>query len=143
MPAPTISVPLFTIVSDSHCKHFQSTITTPNYHVITHAISGLQWVNQYNNNLCARALILSSSISSLLSSSADVLLLIGTNSVRTTPTLQTIEQIEDIINIIRSHHVHLNHQHHITIIVTFPCYKTSSRFQSNALLTYNIDYCKK
>ena len=138
MPTETGKVPSFFILSDSHCRHFQPMITTPNYTITTRAISGLQWINKYNSNLCARSVILSQHTTSLLSTSHGVLLLIGTNSIRNTFAFQIIEQITDIINIIRSQHIHLHHKSDITIIVTFPCLKVSYRFPSIELLTSNI-----
>ena len=39
-------------------------------------------MNGYNHDLCARTQLLSHSISSILSSSTGILLLIGTNSIR-------------------------------------------------------------
>lgn len=140
MSSTTSIIPSFVIISDSHCKNFTSKITTSNYHVITEAVSGLQWKNPYDNKYCAYSLIRSKSICSLLSSSIGILLLIGTNSVRTTSALEIIKQVEDIINTIRLHHGHLNKKHTITIISTFPCYKTSKRFPSSTLLISNINY---
>jgi hypothetical protein len=139
IPSPTSIIPSFVIISDSHCKTFTSPITTSNYRMITKAIPGLQWTNQYENKYCAYSLIRSKSIVSLLSSSIGILLLIGTNSVRTTSALEIIEQVEDIINTIRLHHGHLSNKHSITIVSTFPCYKVSRRFPSDTLLKSNID----
>ncbi|CAF0822104.1 unnamed protein product [Rotaria sp. Silwood1] len=143
MPSETINVPSFLILSDSHGKHLKSMENTSKYTMITHSISGLQWINQYDSKLCARSIILSSSMTSILSKSAGVLCLIGTNSVRTTHALQIIQQIEDIIHTIRLHHAHLTHKHGITIVQTFPCFKVSKRFPSTTLLSNNIDTYNK
>jgi hypothetical protein len=139
MSIPTANLPTFLILSDSHCKRLNSIINTPDYCVMVQSISGLQWINPYDNKLCARSLILSSSLSSRLSSASGLLFCIGTNSVRTTPALQIIEQVEEIINLIRSNHVHFNKKHDITILTTFPCYKTTTRFPTTKLLSNNID----
>lgn len=139
MSLPTSILPSFLIISDSHCKTFASKVDTPHYHVITKAISGLQWKNQYENKYCAYSLIRSESISTLFSSSLSVLLLIGTNSVRTTPALEIIEQVKDVIKLIRLHHDHLHAKQDITIMSTFPCYRISKRFPLRTLLISNIN----
>ncbi|CAF1357067.1 unnamed protein product [Rotaria sordida] len=138
MHHPVITTPLFLILSDSHGKHLQSTIITSNYRIITRSISGLQWINKYDPNLCTRSLILSSSITSILSDATGVLCIIGTNSVRTTHTSDIIPQIEDIVNLIRVHNPHLTHKHGITIVETFPCFKVSNTFPSITSLSNNI-----
>ena len=139
---PTPNLPSFLILTDSHGKHLDSFINTSRYNMITKAISGLQWVQRNNSRLCTRSLILTSSISSLLTSCTGVLFLVGTNSVRNTSALTIIDHIEDVINLLRSHHSHLLTKHDISIVTTFPCYKTSNLYPSistltNNLLTYN------
>ena len=135
---PTINEPFFVVLSDSHGKYLQSKITTQHYHISTQSISGLQWINKYDRHLCARSILASSSFTSILSQCTGIVFLIGTNSVRSTHALHIIEQIEDIITVIRLHHGHLTHKHGITIVETFPCYKTSARFPSSTLLSNNI-----
>jgi hypothetical protein len=132
-------MPLFLILSDSHAKYFPPIVNTPTYKQITKSISGLQWINPYNPALCARSLISSSSISSLLSLCNNVLFIIGTNSIRTTIAPQIITQIDDIIDLIRSQHPHLIHQQNITIASVFPCFKVSSLFPTHDLLSSNIN----
>jgi len=97
MSYPADNLPLFLILTDSHGKFNPPIVTTTHYNVITRLVSSLQWIKNYNNQLCIRSLVPSTSISSLLSSCADVLFLIGTNSVRNTTALQIIEQVKDII----------------------------------------------
>ena len=139
MPNSTANLPVFLIISDSHCKHFESMIDTTDFRITTKAVSGLQWRNHYDHNLCVHSLILSQPISSLISTAVSILFLVGTNSIRTTPALKIIEQVEEIVNLIRSNHTHLQRKHTITITTTFPCYKTSTRFSSTAALLLNIN----
>jgi hypothetical protein len=120
-------LPSLLVISDSHGRNIDP-ITTSTYHIITHFVSGLQWVNNTNSQVCARSLILQYPLSSLLTSCTADLFMIGTNSVRNTPAAQIIEQIEDVIDLIRSHHLHLTNTSAISIIKTFPCYKPSASF---------------
>ncbi|CAF4615924.1 unnamed protein product [Rotaria socialis] len=133
------ALPLYFILSDSHGKNLQSTITTPYYQIKTRSISGLQWVNTYDYTLCTQNVLNSPSISSILSSATGVLFLIGTNSVRSMPALRIIQQVEAIVNMIRLNHHHIDHLGKITIAATFPCLKVSSCFPTIDLLLNNIN----
>jgi hypothetical protein len=134
MNNPTIQAPLFLILSDSHGRYLPSTFATPNHHFVTRSISGLQWIKTYDDKLCARSILLTPSITSILARSAGILCIIGTNSVRATHASQIITQVENVINVIRTHHAHLIHKHDITIVATFPCFNLSKRFPSITLL---------
>ena len=132
------NLPSIFILSDSHGKHLESRINMTTYHIISRSISGLQWMNTHNKNVCANSIISTASVTSFLSCASKVLFLIGTNSTRNTSALQIIEQIEEIINKIRFNHSHLSAKDAITIIATFPCFKPSYHFPSIDLLMQNI-----
>ncbi|CAF3328907.1 unnamed protein product [Rotaria sp. Silwood2] len=134
-----LDLPLFLILADSHAKYFPPVITTSSYKLITKSISGLQWVNQSNTQLCATSIILSSSMSSLLSSCSGVFFFIGTNSIRNNSASETIAQVDNLIDLIRSHHIHLNHLTDISISSVFPCLKPSFLFSSISTLLSNIN----
>ena len=129
----------FIIVADSHAKSFPPIFSSSHYSLITRSISGLQWFNPRDTDLCATSLIQSTSLSSLLSSSAGIFFLISTNSVRTTSAVEIIDQVANIIRLIRSHHPHLSNKHHISIISPFPCLRTSSSFRRPDDLSANIE----
>lgn len=138
-PIPVHDLPLFLILSDSHGKYFPPIVTTPTYKQITKSISGLQWINPGNHELCAYSLITSPEISSLLASCVGLLFVVGTNSLRTIMASQVIQQVEVIIDLIRAHHPHLQRRDHITITSTFPSFKISSLFPTHDLLLSNIN----
>ena len=135
---PTYDLPLFFVLSDSHEKYLPPIITTPCYRIIIKSISGLQWVHIHNSQLCAKALLSSSSISSFLFLCIGVLFLIGTNSVRKALALNIIDQLENTICLVRSHHTQLIHNSSISIVSVFPCSKPKSLFLLNSLLSSNI-----
>ncbi len=131
--------PCFLIITDSHGKYFPPCYNTQNYNNTTISISGLQWFNPYNQALCTRSLILSTSISNRLASCSGVVFLVGSNSIRNYSASQVIQQVEDIINLIQSQHVHLTQKHNISIVSAFPCFKLSSSFPTQEALSSNID----
>ena len=137
-PNQTTDLPLILILADGHGKYFPPTTLTSSYKIIVKSISGLQWVNQHSSELCAKSIILSSSISSLLSSCAGVFFLIGTNSVRNIIASKIITQIDDFLDLIRSHHAHLKHKIDISIAFVFPCSKPCFLFESTSALLSNI-----
>ena len=51
--------PSFFILSDSHGKYLPPILNTSQYILTSKFISGLQWVNNYDNNFCARSHLLS------------------------------------------------------------------------------------
>lgn len=132
--------PLFVLLTDSHGKYFPPVVTTPQYKLIIKSISGLQWVNTYNTQLCTRSLILSSSMSALLSTCNNIFFLIGTNSIRNTFATQVIEQVNDIVDLLRSQHPHLMNKTDINMVSTFPCLKPSLFFPSGSSLFSNLNY---
>ncbi|CAF2096549.1 unnamed protein product, partial [Rotaria magnacalcarata] len=113
---------------EHHGKYFPPLLKTSLYKIIVKRISGLQWINHYDKNLCTKSLLLSSSISSILSSCVGVLFLIGTNSIRNTSAPRIIEQLEDIIDLVRFNYGHLQSKADISITSVFPCHKTSKLF---------------
>jgi hypothetical protein len=138
MAQPTNEPSSFIIIADSHGKNLDPIITQSNYHINTHVISGLQWVNSYNKRLCVRSLLLQSPLNTLLSSCNGVLFIIGTNAVRAMVATDIIEQVKEVIGLVREHHPHLNNLFGITIADTFPCLKLSNRFSSISSLMDNI-----
>lgn len=133
-------LPMFFLLTDSHGKYLPPVFYTPSYKIIVKPISGLQWTNQFDKNLCTKSLIFSQSISSNLSSCAGVLFLIGTNSVRNTSAPRIIEQIENIIDLIRFHYSNLQQNNSISITSVFPCIKPSKMFPSISSLSLNINH---
>ena len=132
------NVPVVLLISDSHGKHFPPTFTSPNYCLITRPISGLQWIHRTDSHLCARSILQSPVLSSLLASAVAVIFLIGTNSVRSMAAPDLISPIQEIINLLRSHYLHLKSSHSISVVLPFPCCKPSARFPTTASLTSNI-----
>ncbi|CAF5217747.1 unnamed protein product, partial [Rotaria magnacalcarata] len=130
---------MFFLLTDSHGKYFPPLLKTSSYKIIVKPISGLQWINHYDKNLCAKSLLLSSSISSILSSCVGVLFLIGTNSIRNTSAPRIIEQLEDIIDLVRFNYGHLQSKADISITSVFPCHKTSKLFPSISSLSSNVN----
>ena len=128
------------LLSDSHCKHFQSVINTTRYQLHLCAISGLQRHSAYNVNLSASDVIKSSTISTTLSTAHAAVLLLGINSIRCLSSWTIIEQVEYIINLIRITHPHLSAKNHIHIGLVFPCNKLSSKYPTIEVLHYNINH---
>ncbi|CAF1232873.1 unnamed protein product [Rotaria magnacalcarata] len=120
-------------------KYFPPLLKTSSYKIIVKPISGLQWINHYDKNLCTKSLLFSSSISSILFSCVGVLFLIGTNSIRNTSAPRIIEQLEDTIDLVRFNYGHLQSKVDISIISVFPCHKTSKLFPSISSLTSNVN----
>nr|ARJ54457.1 GDSL esterase/lipase [Adineta vaga] len=137
-PSTRISSPFF-ILADSHGRHIPSSFRSNHYDVTAQFVSGLSWLNPHNSRLCAKTILLSSALHSILSSSIGVLFIIGTNSVRSFPATDIIAEIEQIIHLIRSNHPHLVHKQHITLSYTYPCYKPARRFPSLLLLANNVN----
>lgn len=131
-------LPLYYVLSDSHCKFLPPSTTTSTHHIIIKSISGLRWLFANNRDLSAAYQIQLSNVSSYLSSSKSIMLLIGTNSVRAYPAPTIINHIEHLIQQLRRLHPHLHSKDSITIIATFPCAKTSALFPSYSSLSRNI-----
>ncbi|CAF4809774.1 unnamed protein product [Rotaria sp. Silwood1] len=117
------TTPMYLVLTDSHGKYVPSTITTSSYSIIVKAVSGLQWIDNYNSNLSALKLLSRTTLHSHLSSTTALMLLIGTNSVRCTPASTIIIQINTVINFLRSRYIHLSDKHCINIVPCFPCFK--------------------
>ena len=132
------NLPSYFVLSDSHTKFMDPIITTPNYKLIIHSISGLRWLNSSDTNLCTYSLIQTSNISTYLRSSTAIMLLVGTNSLRYVDATQAVQQAAHTIDYIHQHHSHLNQKQSIPIVATFPCYKTTSTFPTPFSLLANI-----
>ena len=136
---PQNELPSFFVLTDSHGRNLDPDLTTSHYRMRTHAISGLQWVQPCQRELCATSLILSSSLSPMISSCTSILLLIGTNSVRNTAAVRIIQQVEHVISVIRTNYPHFLGKNDISLVYAFPCLKTSYHFRSIESLLSNID----
>ena len=130
--------PSFFILSDSHGRYLPPFLKTSQFTLTSKFIPGLQWINNHDTNFCAQFHLLSSSISSILSSSTNIFLLIGTNSIRSTPALQILTQVENVVDLIRIHYQHFLQKRNITIACVFPCLKVSTSFPSHSSLLQNI-----
>ena len=137
--SPQDELSYFFILADSHGRNLDPDLTTSHYRMSTKAISGLQWVQPYQRELCATSLILSSSLSPLISACTSILLIIGTNSVRNTDAVRIIQQVEHFVSIIRTNYPHFLRKQDISLAYTFSCYKTSFHFPSIQSLLSNID----
>ena len=126
------------IIADSHGKNLSPILITPNYHTITYSVSGLQWINTHDQQLCTRSIILKDPLSSLLISCSHVSFLVGINSVRNLPATHVINQVQEVLNLLRSEYLHLTQKHSISIFAIIPCQKTSTYFPSTFSLTHNI-----
>ncbi|CAF1419005.1 unnamed protein product [Rotaria magnacalcarata] len=129
----------FIIIGDSHGKCFDSTIITSRYTVKTYSISGLQWLSKYDSALSLFSLIQTDTFVSLLSSTSNILFLVGTNSVRSLPAVEVIQQIDQFFLFLYSHYYHLL-QGNIILTTCLPCLKISSRYSTIPLLHQNIDH---
>jgi hypothetical protein len=136
--APASPLPLYFVLSDSHSKFLPSLTITSTHRIIIKSISGLRWLFTKNRDLCATYQLQRFNISSYLASSTAIMLLIGTNSIRSSPASKIIQQIEDLIHLLRHLHPHLRHKDNIHIVATFPCLKTSRSFPSSSSLRRNI-----
>ena len=132
-------IPLFLVIGDSHLTFLPRTSTTDTYRLVTHTISGLRWYNPFEPDLCATNLLQTSSISSTLSSVFGVILVVGTNSLRTSSATLTIEHMKQFISDLRSSHPHLTSTNSLTISLTFPCQKFTKQFPNTLSLSSNIN----
>ncbi|CAM4785809.1 unnamed protein product [Rotaria magnacalcarata] len=128
----------YLIIADSHGKNLNSIIMHNDYHIITYVVSGIQWINKYNQNLCIYSLIQQDPLAHLINSCTHVLFLVGTNSARNLPATRVINQIKTVLDVLQSKYPHLKHNKTISIIATFPCLKESTFFPSISLLKANI-----
>ena len=126
------------IIADSHGKNLSPILITPNYHTITYSVSGLQWINTHDQQLCTRSIILKDPLSSLLISCSHVSFLVGINSVRNLSATHVINQVQEVLNLLPSEYLHLSQKHSISIFAIIPCQKTSTYFPSIFSLTHNI-----
>ena len=129
---------LFLMIADSHAKYVCSNMSTSDFHIITYSISGLQWSNPCNSQLCVNSLISQSHLTSLFDSFSHILLLVGTNSVRHLRAADVIDQVNQIILSLLSRHPHLTQTGKIIIAATFPCLKLSEHLPSIVSLQNNI-----
>ncbi|CAF3036010.1 unnamed protein product [Rotaria socialis] len=127
------------LLSYCHGRNLQTNTITSHHQVKTISISGLQWKNVYGQSLCLFSLIHQDQFSSLISSTAYLLLLVGTNSLRNLPATEVINQVDDILHFLYSQHHHLINQK-IVITSCIPCFKIPRRFGTVASLMNNIHY---
>jgi hypothetical protein len=129
----------FLVVGDSHARCILLPCTSPLFKMITKAVSGLKWVDRYQQNLCGKVLLSSGEMIRYLSEADTVLFMIGTNSVRIFSAEQIIDQVKGIITSIRQEYRNLNDPDSITIALTFPCLKFTQRFSTERKMMENID----
>ena len=137
-PQSSPTAPMYFVLIDSHGKKVPSTITTSFYSIIAKAVSGLKWIDNYNAKLSALALLSTPILDSHLSSAKALMLLIGTNSVRCTPTSTIITQVKSLINPLRSRHNHLLDKHCVIMVPCFPCFKSFYPLNTMRSLLDNI-----
>ena len=130
---------VFLVIADSHAKYVCSNLSTSHFNIVTYSISGLQWFNPYNSQLCVYNFISQTHITSLIDTVSHILFLVGTNSLRHIRAADVINQVTQIILSLRSRHPHLSQTGKIIIATTFPCLKTSRRFSSVLSLQSNIE----
>ncbi len=140
-PSTTLSsqLPSYFVLSDSHARHLDPLIRTKHYQLHIHAISGLKWRDDKDTRYCAHSLIYSNSLSSSLTRSTAVMFLIGTNSIRYIDAAQVIQHVSHVVDYLQRTYPHLNKQSNISIVKSFPCYKTTSSFPSISSLSSNIE----
>ncbi|CAF1212583.1 unnamed protein product [Rotaria magnacalcarata] len=127
------------VFGDSHAKCIRSNIAASSYNLITRSISGLKWIDRYDRKLSLYALLSLAEMNSSLSKANAILLLIGTNSVRTTPAAEIILEIQQILLLLQQMYPHLNQPKNITISSTFPSLKTTRPFPTKISLIFNIN----
>ena len=118
------------MLADSHGKSIPPTLVTPTYKLITRSIPGLKWIDIYDSKLSVFALLSLSEIQSSVSQANSILFLVGTNSVRVLPANQVISQVERLISFVQQTFPHLHQPGKISIVLTFPCFKTTRTEQS-------------
>lgn len=133
-------LPIYFVLSDSHSKFVPPSTTTSSHKIIVKSISGLSWLNKYNSHLSAIYQIETTIIASHISSSKSILLLIGTNSIRSSPAAVVINQVKNFVLLLRDQHPHLVDKSSINIVRVFPCRKTSFSFPTCESLQQNIDF---
>ncbi|CAF1612735.1 unnamed protein product, partial [Didymodactylos carnosus] len=109
--------PSFFILSDSHGKFIQPS-STPNYTTYITSIPGLRWYDNKHIELSAIDLIKKPEITSFLSSCSVLVLLIGTNSTRSTAATQIIQQVQHLIENVRHDYKHLNDYQNLAVVLT-------------------------
>lgn len=130
-------LPNVIILSDSHGKHINRTCSTK-FNTIVKAVSGLKWIDYYDNKLSLDSMLVLPDIRSCLSEASAVLFIVGTNSVRIMHASQAIEHAREIIQQVQRNYPHLNEIRKINIALTFPCLKFTKRFSNKDLLLSNI-----
>lgn len=127
------------IIADSHGKIIPTPFIKTKYIIITKFIRGLKWFDFFNSELCLKSLLSKRTFDKYLSESEGLILLKGTNSARIINSSKIIRQIEENVIFIRNYYPHFNQSEKISICLTFPCCKTSSRFPSTFSLNSNIN----
>ncbi|CAF1392480.1 unnamed protein product, partial [Didymodactylos carnosus] len=121
-----IEKPHIFLLADSHGRNIHKRLPSScNYQLDIEWQSGMKWVDNYQENMSAIDALTTAAVSSRLSPSCALILLLGTNSIRTTPYDQIIPQIETFIVIIRTRFPNIKS---IAIINCIPCAKQTNRF---------------
>lgn len=126
------------IVGDSHAKRIRNHHATSTDTVTIKSIPGLKWIDTHDKSLSLLHLLFSSELQQLLSVSDSLVFIIGTNSVRIFHARHIIQQIEEIIFVLRHSYTQLNQPNKISILLSFPCIKTTRRFPTKSSLISNI-----
>jgi hypothetical protein len=114
----TSILPVYFVLSDSHGT-FVPSLTTSSHQIIVKSISSLSWLKKHNSHLSAVSQIQTTTIASHISSSKSILLLIGINSIRSSPAALVLNQIKKFILLLRNHHRHLVDKTSINIVAIF------------------------
>jgi hypothetical protein len=127
------------VLGDSHARFIGSIFTTSLYNLVSKSVSGLKWIDYYDQKYSVCALLSLPEIQSHLSQASGVLFLVGTNSVRIMPARKIISQVQQIILSVQQNYPHLNQSKKISVSLTFPCFKTTRRFPTETSLISNIN----
>lgn len=127
------------VLADSHAKYTRPQTTSSSCQITVKSISGLKWFDRRQLNISAYHQLENESISDSIASSKAIMCLIGSNSVRSFSATECIEHLKDFLYRLRRHHNHLMQPNSVTIVLAFPCQKTSYSFPTIELLMYNIN----
>ena len=127
------------VLADSHAKLIPPVSSTPSHQLTVASISGLKWVDDHHHHLSAIHQIHSPHISHCLTSSNAIMLLIGSNSLRSFHAPCVLDHVRNFLTALRQTHPHLSSPQSICIVTTFPCGKPSNTFLTPPVLQRNID----
>lgn len=124
---------------DSHVKYMPPTYSSPTFNLVIKSVPPLKWIDRYNRTLPVHTLLSSPEVQGSLSQADAILFLVGTNSVRIMPAMVIIRQVETIIIDLQQRQSYLNLPPRISIVSTFPCFKTTHRFPDKNQLQSSIN----